>query len=47
LARIELRIAFTALLRRLPGLALAIEPSDVRYRHENLIHGVEALPVTW
>jgi cytochrome P450 len=47
LARIELRIAFSALLRRLPGLALAIEPSAVRYRHENLIHGVEALPVTW
>jgi cytochrome P450 len=47
LARIELRIAFTALLRRLPGLALAIEPSQVRYRHENLIHGAEALPVTW
>ncbi len=47
LARIELRIAFTALLRRLPGLALAVEPSALRFRHENLIHGVEALPVTW
>jgi cytochrome P450 len=47
LARIELRIAFTALLRRLPDLALAIDPEQVRYRADNLIHGVEALPVTW
>ncbi|MCD2195003.1 cytochrome P450 [Actinomycetospora endophytica] len=47
LARIELRIAFTALLRRLPDLALAVDPSDLRYRQDNLIHGVEALPVTW
>ena len=47
LARIELRIAFSALLRRLPGLALAVDPSAVRYRQDNLIHGVEALPVTW
>ncbi|WP_018333537.1 cytochrome P450 [Actinomycetospora chiangmaiensis] len=45
LARIELRIAFRALLRRFPGLALGGDRID--FRHENLIHGVEALPVTW
>jgi cytochrome P450 len=45
LARVELRIAFRALLRRFPGLALAGGPPE--FRHENLIHGVEALPVTW
>ncbi|MFC5063962.1 cytochrome P450 [Actinomycetospora atypica] len=44
LARVELRIAFSALLRRFPGLALAGEPE---FRHEHLIHGLEALPVTW
>jgi cytochrome P450 len=47
LARIELRIAFTALLRRFPGLALAVDPAELEYRRDALIHGVEALPVTW
>ena len=47
LARIELRIAFAALLRRFPGLALAVDPAELEYRHDALIHGVEALPVTW
>jgi cytochrome P450 len=45
LARVELRIAFRALLRRFPDLALVDGPLE--YRHENLIHGVEALPVRW
>jgi cytochrome P450 len=47
LARIELRIAFAALLRRFPDLALAVDPAELEYRHDALIHGVEALPVTW
>ncbi|WP_433798626.1 cytochrome P450 [Actinomycetospora sp. CA-084318] len=45
LARIELAIAFRALLRRFPHLTLAGDA--VAFRHENLIHGLEALPVTW
>jgi cytochrome P450 len=47
LARIELRIAFAALLRRFPGLALAVDPTALEYRRDALLHGVEALPVTW
>ncbi len=47
LARVELRIAFAALLRRFPELALAVEPAELVYRHDALIHGVEALPVRW
>jgi cytochrome P450 len=47
LARIELRIAFAALLRRFPGLTLAVDPAALEYRRDALIHGVEALPVTW
>ncbi len=47
LARIELRIAFSALLRRFPALALAVDPAELEYRHDALIHGVETLPVTW
>lgn len=44
LARVELRVAFSALLRRFPALALA---GKVEFRHEHLIHGLETLPVTW
>jgi cytochrome P450 len=47
LARIELRIAFSALLDRFPGLALAVDPAELEFRRDALIHGVEALPVTW
>jgi cytochrome P450 len=47
LARIELRIAFAALLRRFPRGALAVDPGALEYRRDALIHGVEALPVTW
>jgi cytochrome P450 len=47
LARIELRITFAALLRRFPGLALAVDPAALEYRRDALIHGIEALPVTW
>lgn len=47
LARMELRLAFRALLRGLPGLGLAVDPDDVVFRGEALIHGLEALPVRW
>lgn len=44
LARIEMRIGFTALLRRFPSLRLA---GDVRFRTRMSIYGVHNLPVTW
>jgi cytochrome P450 len=47
LARLELRIAFPALVRRLPDLRLAVDPSEIRYRERSIVYGVEALPVTW
>ncbi|MER5349253.1 cytochrome P450 [Kitasatospora sp. NPDC002551] len=47
LARAELRIALPALLRRLPGLALACPAEEVSYRVNNEVYGVHALPVTW
>ncbi|MFF2542929.1 cytochrome P450 [Kitasatospora sp. NPDC058063] len=47
LARAELRIAVPALLRRLPGLALACPAEDVPYRVNNEVYGLHALPVTW
>ncbi|NUS66265.1 MAG: cytochrome P450 [Saccharothrix sp.] len=45
LARMELRIAFPALARRFPGLRL-VGP-EPRYRSEQVVYGVAALPVTW
>jgi cytochrome P450 len=44
LARIEMRIGFTALLRRFPTLRLA---GAVRFRDKMSIYGVHNLPVTW
>ncbi|WP_456316820.1 cytochrome P450 [Streptomyces cavernicola] len=47
LARVEMRIALPALLRRFPTLRLAVDPSEVPLREQNNIYGVRALPVTW
>lgn len=47
LARVEMTVGFTELLRRLPGLRLAIPPQDVPLRSDMLIFGVHALPVRW
>ncbi|WP_113699077.1 cytochrome P450 [Nonomuraea lactucae] len=47
LARIEMRIGYAALLRRLPGLRLAVPPQEVPMRTDMSIYGVHRLPVTW
>jgi cytochrome P450 len=47
LARVELRIALPALVRRFPGLRLADPPAEVRLRPVGIVHGVTALPVAW
>ncbi|MGI5129673.1 cytochrome P450 [Pseudonocardia sp. CA-107938] len=47
LARMEMRIAFPALLRRFPGLALAGDPADVPFRAYHFIYGLQSLEVTW
>ncbi|CAJ61641.1 Cytochrome P450 FAS1 [Frankia alni ACN14a] len=47
LARLELRIAYPALLRRFPGLALAVPYEQIAFRPYSVIHGLQALPVTW
>lgn len=47
LARVELQVALETLLRRLPGLSLAIPFEEVRFRHDMLVHGVHELPVAW
>ncbi|RZB19445.1 cytochrome P450 [Streptomyces sp. F001] len=47
LARLELRIAFTALLNRFPRLRLDIPAEDVPFRVLSTAYGVQRLPVTW
>ena len=47
LALLELEIALPALLRRFPGLRLAVPPAELPYKVGTVIHGVKSLPVTW
>ncbi len=46
LARIELRIAYPALLRRYPDIALAAAPEELSFRTTSLVFGLDSLPVT-
>lgn len=47
LAKMELRAAFPALLRRFPQLQLAVPLPDISFREYSIVHGVDQLPVTW
>ncbi|MFB1298715.1 cytochrome P450 [Mycobacterium sp. pW049] len=47
LARMEMRIAFPALLRRFPHLAMAEDVDEVRFHAFNLVYGAQSLQVTW
>ncbi|MEV6997727.1 cytochrome P450 [Streptomyces sp. NPDC093982] len=48
LARVEMRVAFRALVDRFPTLRLAVPAEEVGLRPETAdIYGVKSLPVTW
>ncbi|WP_329060356.1 cytochrome P450 [Streptomyces sp. NBC_01429] len=47
LARLELQVALEAVLRRLPGLRLAVPFEDIRFRTDMIVYGVHGLPVAW
>lgn len=47
LARMELRVAYPALLRRFPGLRLAVPAGDIKFREYSIVYGVDTLPVAW
>jgi cytochrome P450 len=48
LARVEMRVAFRALIDRFPTLRLAVPPEEVCLRPETAdVYGVKSLPVTW
>jgi cytochrome P450 len=45
LARMELRAAYPALVRRFPDMRLAIPTGELAYRPTSIVYGVDALPV--
>ncbi|MEU7813609.1 cytochrome P450 [Pseudonocardia sp. NPDC049154] len=45
LARMELRAAYPALLRRFPDLRLAVPVDELEFRDASIVYGVETLPV--
>jgi cytochrome P450 len=47
LVKLELQIVLGALLARPPGLRLAVDVSDLRFRADALVYGIYELPVTW
>ena len=47
LARVELQEALRGLVTRLPGLALAVPPADLRFEPGMALHNLCALPITW
>ncbi|GLZ36491.1 cytochrome P450 [Actinokineospora sp. NBRC 105648] len=46
LARMELRAAYPALVRRFPNLKLAKPEDSLEYRKTSIVYGVEQIPVT-
>jgi cytochrome P450 len=47
LARMELRIVFSALLHRLPRLRLAVHPEELAFAANTRAHGLVHLPIAW
>ncbi|MEV6102285.1 cytochrome P450 [Nocardia sp. NPDC051981] len=47
LARLELHVTLTALLRRFPNLHLAVPADEVEWKTGMLLRGPKALPVAW
>lgn len=47
LARMEMQIAFPALLRRFPTLTLAEPVTEIAYKSTSLVYGALSLQVTW
>jgi cytochrome P450 len=45
LARMELRVAYPALVRRFPDMRLAVDPTQVPFRDASIVYGLESLPV--
>ncbi|MCX5200081.1 cytochrome P450 [Streptomyces sp. NBC_00237] len=47
LARMELDVVYTTLLRRIPTLRLAAPVDELRFKDDAIVYGLYELPVTW
>lgn len=47
LARLELQVAYPALLSRFPQLQVTTPLDELEFRTSNVVYGVKSLPVTW
>ncbi|WP_409466547.1 cytochrome P450 [Amycolatopsis sp. GA6-003] len=47
LARVELQVVYRTLYRRIPTLRLAAPLEELKFKHDMVVYGVHALPVTW
>ncbi|MFJ8960376.1 cytochrome P450 [Lentzea sp. NPDC102401] len=47
LAKLELRVALTSVVKRFPGLRLAVDESELTYRMETNVRALVSLPVAW
>jgi cytochrome P450 len=47
LARMELQVALTTLLARLPGIHLAVDEKELPWKSGLLVRGLRAMPVAW
>ncbi|MYT14304.1 cytochrome P450 [Streptomyces sp. SID4951] len=47
LARMELEIVYSTLLRRIPTLRSAVPTADLMFKHDADIYGIHEFPVTW
>jgi len=45
LGRMELRIAYPALVHRFPEIKLAVDPAELAFRKVSIVYGVDSLPV--
>jgi cytochrome P450 len=47
LARLEIRLAITTMLRRFPTLELACAPDEVEWDQSSMLRGLKTMPLTW
>jgi cytochrome P450 len=47
LARLELEIVYTALIKRMPNLAVAVPVDQLEFKSDNAVYGLQQLPITW
>ncbi len=47
LARVQLQVTWSTLIRRIPTLRLAVPLEEIPFRFDMFVYGVHRLPVTW